>query len=228
MKTNNQINEINEKFKTLHGIDLNQVVQGSEMWLKVKLGVLSASNASKIVAKKDSETRLTYMCELIAQICTGEIEELNSKYLDWGKNNEAAARSSYEFESGFEIKEVPFVFLDESFRVGASPDGLIGNNTAVEIKCPYNATNHIKFLTDDKIKPEYLWQINFSMFVLGCDQYHFCSFHPNMKKHQLKINIVDKDEKMQATLKDAIPQFISDMDEKLNNIGVKFGDQWRM
>jgi putative phage-type endonuclease len=226
MKTPAQIQAINNKFKSYYNIDLDQVQQGSEMWLKVKLGVLSASNASKIVAKKDSETRLTYMSELVAQICTGESEELNSKYLDWGKDHEAAARSAYSFDSGFDIKELPFVFKDDSFRIGCSPDGTVNDKSGVEIKCPYNAANYVKFLCEDKIKTEYAWQVQFSMFVLDCEEYHFCQFHPNMKRKPLKINIIQKDDEKFKTLSDAVPQFISDMDKMLEKTGVKFGEQW--
>lgn len=227
MKTQAQIQQINSKFKELSGIDLDQVQQGSEMWLKTRLGVLTASNASKIVAKKDSETRLTYMCELVAQVCTGEVEEINSKYLDWGHDHEAAARSAYSFESGFEIKEIPFVFKNETFRIGASPDGTINDKIGVEIKCPYNSANYIKFLCEDKIKSEYLWQVQFSMYVLDCDEYHFCQFHPSMKRRPIKIVQILKDEEKQKTLADAVPQFIYDMDQMLLKIGVKYGDQWQ-
>lgn len=227
MKTQQQIQTINSKFKELTKIDLDQVQQGSEMWLKVRLGVLTASNASKIVAKKDSDTRLTYMSELLAQICTGEAEEINSKYMEWGKDHEAAARSAYSFESGFDIKEIPFMFKDDSFRVGCSPDGTVNDKSGVEIKCPYNAANYVKFLCEDKIKSDYLWQVQFSMYVMDCDEYHFCQFHPSMKRKPIKILMIDRDEEKQKTLADAVPQFISDMDKMLDKTGVKFNEQWR-
>lgn len=227
MKTQQQISNVNTAFLAKTGIDLNQVQQGSEMWLKVRLGVLTASNASKIVAKTDSDIRLTYMSELVAQIATGEAEEIKGAALQWGKDQENAARSSYSFESGIEIKELPFVFKDESFRVGCSPDGTISDLRGVEIKCPFNAANHVKFVCADKIKPEYQWQIQYSMWVLDCDQYDFCSFHPNMKRQQIKIVTVDKDEKMQKTISDAAPQFINDMNLMLNKIGLEYGQQWK-
>ena len=228
MKTLSEINKNLELFSSKYKIDVSNVSQGSESWFKIKLGVLSASNANKIVAKKDSETRLTYMSELIAQVCTGESEEINSKYLEWGKNNEAGARSTYEFYSGLTIEQLPFVFKDDSFRDGCSPDGIIVNNKkGVEIKCPYNASNYIKFLCEDKIKTEYQWQVQFSMRSLDCESYDFCQYHPNMKRKPIKILTVEKDEKMQATLNDSVHQFIFDMDKMLEKTGIKFGEQWK-
>jgi putative phage-type endonuclease len=156
--------------------------QGSAAWFQLKLGVVSASNASKVVAKKDSETRLTYIAELVAQVCTGIIEEINSKYLDWGNQHEDAARSHYEFETGYELTQVPFIFKDESYRVGCSPDSLIlelgkGN----EIKCPYNTVHYIKFLAEQKLKSEYVWQNQFQMWVTGAESWDAVQYDPRMK-----------------------------------------------
>ena len=230
MKTLNQIKELMSDFEKKSGIPLGDIQQGSEAWLTAKLGVLSASNASKIVAKKDSETRNTYMMELIAQVVTGSFEEINSKYMDWGRIHEGAARSSYEFENDLTVQEIAFVFKDEKFRAGVSVDGLVelsGKLIPVEYKCPYNTVNYLKFLLQDKIKPEYQWQCQFGMWVLGAELYHMAQFDPRMKVMPFKKFDVEKDETMQKTLNDAVPQFINDMDKILDNLGVKFGDQWK-
>lgn len=226
MKTMSQINRLLESFENKFNTTVLNAKQGSDEWFNLKLGVISASNASKVVAKKDSETRNTYMMELVAQICTGDQEELNSKYLEWGNQFEAAARSSYEFESGQNIIQVPFVFKDEDFREGCSPDGIINDKKGVEIKCPYNAVHYVKFLSDDKIKPEYVWQYQFTMRVMGSDEWDFVQYHPNMKTKPLKILTVKKDLEKQKQLDDSVPQFIEDMDAILKKIGIKFGDQW--
>lgn len=228
MKTIKQMNAILDSYQKKYGVAAFDIKQGSPEWLKLKLGVISASNASKVVAKKDSETRATYMAELVAQVCTADSEELNSKYLDWGKDHEDAARSSYEFSEGVVIQQVPFVYMDESHREGCSPDGIIGESKGVEIKCPYNAVHFIKFLTEDKIKPEYVWQYQYCMRVTGATEWDFVQYHPNMKKTPLKVLLVGRDDEKQKTLADAVPQFILDMDKMLEKIGVNFGDQWRV
>lgn len=221
-----QINKTLEIFAKQHGDKFMNAVQGSDVWYQIKLGVLSASNAAKIVAKKDSETRLTYMAELCAQVCTGIMEEMNSKYTDWGHMNEDAARSHYEFITGETITQVPFIFKDHSFREGCSPDGLIGETKGIEIKCPFNTVHYIKFLTEDKIKSDYIWQYQYTLRVTGLNQWDFVQFDPRMKKKPIKILTVDRDDEKQKTFDDAVPQFISDMDKMLERAGVKFGDQW--
>ncbi len=227
MKTLNQINTQLSEFEKQFGFPITDAKQGSDAWFNLKLGVLSASNASKIVAGKTTEGRNTYMSELVAQICTGDQEELNSKYLDWGNQYEAAARSCYEFSTGQNITQVPFVFKDGLYREGCSPDGIVNDKKGVEIKCPYNAVHYVKFALEDKIKPEYKWQCQFTLRVMDADEWDFTQYHPLMKASPIKTITVFRDEEMQKTLADAVPQFVSDMDKMLERLGIKFGDQWK-
>lgn len=227
MKTLKQINELLEAFESKHLIPVKDIQQGSEMWMHTKMGVLSASNANKIVAKKGSATRDTYMAELVAQVATGVFPEINSKHMEWGKDNEAGARSSYELFTGYTPKEISFVFKDETFRVGCSPDFIIEKaDKGAEIKCPWNSANYILFLTSEKLKSEWEWQAQFQMYVLDSDTWDFVQYDPRMKKNQMKIHTIERNEEKQKTLEDAIPQFISDMDKMLDKAGFQFGDQW--
>lgn len=227
MKTLNEISKRYDLFERRYGIAIADAQQGSEMWQILKLGVISASNVSKVVAKKGSETRNTYMANLVAQICTGVFEEINSKYLEWGNFHEDAARSYYEFSTGNVVKELPFVFKDDTFRTGCSPDGIVSESRGVEIKCPYNATNFIQFLVDDKIKPEYVWQYQFSLWVMNAESWDFVQYHPSMKKNPMKVLTVYQDRKKWEIFDELIPEFIHDMDQMLNKAGFVFGEQWQ-
>jgi len=227
VKTLANINENLEAFERKFGLTVRDAQQGSGRWLELKLGVISASNASKLVANKTSETRLSYMCDLISEISTGAIEEMNFKQLEWGKAHEDAARSSYEFETGHKMNQVLFVFKDDSYREGCSPDGLLEVPKGAEIKCPWDSANYVKFLVSEKIKPEWQWQNQFNMRVTGADEWDFVMYDPRMKKSPMKRITVARDEKMQATLNEAVPEFISDMDQMLKKVGIEFGDQWK-
>lgn len=226
MKTQLQIHNELTEFSNKFGLDIEDVSQGSSDWFMMKLGVISASNAYKVVAKKTTETRNTYLMELVAQVCTGDMDEIGSKYLEWGQVHEGPARSSYEFLTNNKISTIPFVYKDSEYREGCSPDGLIGNSKGLEIKCPYNAVHYVKFLVEDKIKPEYMWQAQYSMRVLGADEWDFVQYHPMMQASPIKILTLKKDAEYQKILNDCIPEFISDMDIVLKKIGIKFGEQW--
>lgn len=213
-------------FNYKYGIGLLNSEQGTEEWMLSKLGVLSASNATAIIAKTDSATRATYMAELVAQVATGIFPEINAYAMQWGKDNEDAARASYEFAAGVKMLQLSFVFKDNTFRVGCSADGLASDKKGVEIKCPFNSKNYVEFLCMDKIKPEWDKQINFSMWVMGLGMWDLVQYDPRMKSNPLHMVTVERDEKLMKTFDDAVPQFISDMDKMLAKVGVKFGEQW--
>lgn len=226
MKSLNNISEILTGFEKQYGLEIQKAQQGSEAWFKAKLGVISASNASKVVAKKDSDTRLTYMSELVAQVCTGVMEEINSKYMEWGNQHEGAARSSYEFATDSTMTQLPFVFKDSKFREGCSPDGIVSDSKGVEIKCPFNTVHYIKFLTDEKIKSEYAWQCQYTLRVMEADEWDFVQYDPRMKAKPLHVLTIGRDEEKQKAFDDLIPAFIEDMDRMLEKVGIKFGEQW--
>lgn len=228
MKTLNNLEQQIKSFQDKFGVDIIKAEQGSLAWLQTRLGVITASEVHKAVAKLGTETRNTYMCQLVSEVATGFVEEINSKYLDWGKMHESAARASYEFQNDCEIENVGFIFKDDSFREGASLDGFIkGSNKIIEIKCPYNPTNYIKFVVEDKIKAEYMWQYQFQMRVTGADVADFAQFDPRMNVTPFKAITVERDPEYQKKFDEMIPQFISDMDTMLEMVGISFGDQWR-
>lgn len=226
MSLKTEIRKGHELFLAKYGLDLIQAEQGSAEWLTAKLGVLSASNAEAILAGEKTATRQTYMAELVAQIATGQVNELSAAALTWGKENEDAARAAYEFETGETIETYSFIFKDDSFRVGISADGIFADKKGVEIKCPFASKNYVEFLTCDKIKPEWQKQCQFSMWSLGVDEWEFCQFDPRMKKNPFRRVTINKDPEMMEKFDEAVPKFIEDMNKMLDRAGFKFGDQW--
>lgn len=227
MKSLEQIQNTLKAFENRFGLLTNGAQQGSEAWLLTKLGVISASNASKVVAGEKTETRATYMAELVGQVATSVVEEINSKYMQWGHEHEGAARTSYEFAQNVEVTQLPFAFKDETFRIGCSPDGITSAGVPVEIKCPYNTTNFVQFLTAEKIKPDYVWQYQFQLWVLEADKMDFVQYDPRMRVSPLHILTVGRDEEKIKAFEDLVPKFISDMDAMLSKIGLTFGEQWK-
>lgn len=227
MKTLADIDGLLSEWERRFALPGRNVEQLSEPWFQLRLGLITASNASRAVSKKGTQTRNTFLCELIAAVCTGVVEELNFKQTDWGKQHEIAARSSYEFANDIKIIRTPFVFKDNTFRIGCSPDGFTTPTKGTEIKCPWDSTNYIKFLLGDEVKTEWAWQNEFSMWVTGAEEWDLTFFDPRMKTRPMHTITVWRDPERQAKLNDAIPELIHDMDLLLAEIGVKFGDQWK-
>lgn len=217
------------QFESVFGFNPALVQQGSHEWHVLRLGCLTASKADKIVAGKDTDGRATYMAELISAIvnCAAD-EDSGFKQTEWGKAYEDAARDSLSVALGFvEIKQVPLMYMDNSMRVAVSPDGVYGN-TIVELKCPYDGTHHIKHMAFTAVKKEWQWQRQFQLFGTGAERHIFATYDPRViLSRNLHYTETVADEKMQSTLRDAVPQFIADLDSALAKLGVEFGQHWK-
>lgn len=200
--------------------------QGSDGWATTKLGVPSASEASELLKGRDTDGYRSYLALKIAEVCTGKLKQISASSLSWGKENEAAARSAYEFERNEKIHEIPFIYGDEFMRYGCSPDGIIRDGLGLELKCPATSEVHIKSVCFDIIKKEYLLQCQFSMFVTGFDEWIFASYDPRMNKNLLYTKVIKRDEKLMLKFEDKLAEFIEDMDTALEKAGFQFGDQW--
>lgn len=232
MKSLRSIDQLLRKFEKQYGMEIRGTQQMTEPWFQLKLGVVSSSNAHRGVAKKGTATRHTYLCELVAEVCTGVIEELSFKQAEWGIQHEDAARSSYEFAAGVKFTPLTFVFKDDKFRVGCSTDGLVtvpgakSPSKPCSIKCPWDSANYIKFLTGGEVKSEWEWQNDFEMWVLEAGEIDVAQYDPRMKTKPMHIVTVPRNPERQKKLEDAIPELILDMDNMLKEIGVDFGSQW--
>ena len=200
--------------------------QGTKEWQDLKLSVISASNVPKALAKKGTETRNSYLMELVGQLATRQFDEINAKALEYGKVNEVAARAAYEFESGHKVQQVGFIYGRDR-RIGVSPDGIMPTiKKGLELKCPITAKVHADFLCNDKIKSDYMYQVQFSLYVSQYETWDFASFNPSFKSNMLKIVTIEKDPKMFERFDNELQEFINDLDVALAKISLKHGDQW--
>ncbi len=177
-------------------MNIIEVSQGSPEWLKCRLGKLTASDSQAIAtAGKGLET----LCiEKVAQRLTGKAEEgFKSPAMQNGNDLEAEARNAYELETGNIVKQVGFCELDED--VGASPDGLIGNDGLVEIKCKTD-TVFVKELLSDEIDTAHVWQMQFQLWVTDRKWCDYAVYNPNFPK-SLIIKRVERDEVAIAKIK---------------------------
>ena len=219
------------------GVNTFNVEQGTEEWLYNRSGVITASRVHDIIKSGRgrngySECRESYMHELIGQVCTGEtLSPSNFKQAEWGHMNEELARDSFEAINMCIITQCGMIYKDKSLRCGISPDGLLmSEEEGLEIKSPYTTKVHIDFLLDGKIKPEYVTQVQYSMWVSGFKKWHFCSYDNRMRggvDNRLAVKIIEPDEVIFKRLDKEIPLFIEEMDSKLLKLGFEFGDQWK-
>lgn len=173
-----------------------------------------------------------YMNELIGQVCTGLVSEsVSFKQAEWGHMNEELARDAYEARNLSIITQAGLIYKDESLRCAISPDGLDDDTSeGLEIKSPFTTQVHIDTLLNGKIKPEYIVQCQYSMWVTGWKVWNFCSYDNRMRgssENRLHVIPVERDEEMMKLFDERVPEFIERMDEALTKLGFEFGDQWK-
>ena len=157
--------------------------QGSEEWLSMRLGKITASRVKDVLTKgrgnTPSKTAEGYMVELIAEILTGESKPFfENDAMRWGTETEPQARSMYEVNNGF-VSVVEVAFVEHNEQVGISPDGLIGDDGLLEIKCP-NTTTQIKRSLSDDYSKDYKAQIQMQLWVTERKWCDFVSYDPRL------------------------------------------------
>lgn len=219
---------------SITGFNVYDLEQGSDEWLISRCGVITASRAHDIIkpgrAKGSySEARKTYMLELIAQVATGRLPEQSQfKQAAWGHENEPLAREAYEAREFACVNTCGLIYKDESMRCGISPDGIM-EDRGLEIKSPFTTQVHLETLLSGVIKPEYLTQCQYSMWATGLDRWDFCSYDFRMRgrpENRLVVIPQYRDEEVMARFDEEIPKFCAEMDEALERLGFKFGQQW--
>ena len=199
--------------------------QRSTEWFTARLGKVTASRVADVIAKTKtgySTSRDNYMAQLVCERMTStQGESYNNAAMQWGTDQEPLARAAYEAAKDVLVDEVGFVIHPTISNAGASPDGLVGNDGLIEIKCPNTAT-HIDTLLSDKVPSKYNTQMQWQMVCTGRKWCDFVSFDPRMPEGlQLFIQRVDFDEQYVKMLEAEITGFLGELETKIEKLKEK-------
>lgn len=191
------------------------VKQGSSEWIQARLGLPTASEFEELVTPKwEVKAGLgptSYLYRKLAEKIMGfAINDASSFAMEQGSIAEHEARPFYEFVYETPIQTVGFITTDDG-RIGCSPDGLIGDDNGIEIKCPQPHT-HLQYLLEGGVPKAYLAQVHGAMLVTGRPRWTFLSYS---RQFPPLIVEVKRDEKIQAVLNEALEEFLERFDAKL-------------
>lgn len=198
--------------------------QNTPEWYNARLFHFTSSELYKLMteprsaadkaAGKLSATAEGYVFDKVAEYLTNGVcldyKERFSKDIDWGNTYEEVARNVYEQRTGMTVELCGFVPYNDDF--GGSPDGLVGDDGIIEIKCPYNSSVHAAYLlmmtAEDlqRVRPEYYAQIQGNLLVTDRKWADFVSFDPRVQNDAfaLKVLRVERDEDFIAKAVDAL------------------------
>lgn len=198
------------------------IEQGTPEWFAQRLGKVTASRVADIIAKTQSgaaASRKNYLAQLVAERLTGQAaDSFKSGAMQHGTETEPMARMAYETETGLMVTEVAMIQHPKIEMAGASPDGLVGEDGLVEIKCP-NTSTHISTLMADKAPSGYMAQMQWQMACTGRAWVDFVSFDPRMPEDmQLFIKRVPRDEKLIAEYEAEVVKFLAEVQETVDKL----------
>lgn len=182
--------------------------QGSIEWLALRAGKFTGSRFADLMATTrsgPSASRANLIVTLALEILTGEPEQTyQNDAMRRGTELEPFARGAYEAHTGELVEQVAFVEHQTMPYVGVSPDGLLGSDGLIEIKCPTSQAKHLAALRDGSHATEYRWQIQGQLWVTGRQWCDAVSYDPRFPEGlQLAIRRVERDEKAIKDLQDA-------------------------
>lgn len=193
------------------------IEQGSIEWFQQRCGKATASRIADIIAKTKSgysTSRKNYAAQLVAERLTQTVEEsYTNAAMQWGKDKEPEARNAYAFlhADGLEVIEAEFVMHPSIADAGASPDGYVGSDGLVEIKCPNTAT-HIDTLLGKSVPGKYVTQIQWQMACTGRAWCDFVSYDPRLPAHlALFVRRVHRDADMIEELESEVRTFLQEV-----------------
>ena len=201
------------------------IEQRTEEWFQQRLGKVTASRISDVIAKTKtgvSTSRQNYLIQLVSERLTGKKGDsyVNQAMLD-GIEREDAARSLYMLNKDVDVTEVGFFDHPVIKNSGASPDGAVHAEIEgkyaglIEIKCPIETT-HTNTLMSKSVPSKYIPQMQWQLACTGAKWVDFVSYNPNFPEElQLFVARVDRDDAYIAELEAEVIKFLDEVDQTI-------------
>lgn len=200
------------------------MIQGSAEWLKERSGFVTASRFRHVIGKgaKDQylKAREDYLIEIVTERLTGEpVMKSHGDIGEYGKTLEGYARLAFEAETGLMVREAEFISHPTHKWVGGSPDGLIGEDIGLEIKCPASSIIHLKTILDQAMPLEHMAQVQGNMWITGRKSWYFASYDARMPEHlRLFYKLIERDDKFIESMESEILKFLDEVEAFMSKL----------
>jgi len=172
----------------------NKVEQGTDEWHQLRKGKITGTYLKAIMGTPKARQEAIY--EMIAERLTMGVESETTweNAMDRGLRLEDDAITMFEFETGKQVERTGFCEDDTNALIANSPDGLIGENEAVEVKC-LEGKKHVKAWLTNEIPDDYQWQV-VQYFVVNqkLEKLYFVNYHPDIQIHSIHIIEVTREQ----------------------------------
>lgn len=152
-------------------------------WLEKRYGKITSSNFGKLtgVGRNDkfTQTGMSYLCRVVAERL-GSWHHSSSASMEWGNTHERQALEEYQARERVTADISPFQFFQLSSDIGGTPDGIVGVDGCLEVKCPYDPAVHVSTVMSGEVPRNYRDQVDGHLLVTGREWCDFISFDPRM------------------------------------------------
>jgi len=197
-----------------------EIDQKSQEWIECRRGIPTASSFDLIVTSKGepSKQREKYLYRLAGERVSGQAAANGYKNasMERGEEMEQEARAAYEFMHDCQVVQVGICYPNEDRKYACSPDGLVGDDGILEIKCPDLAT-HVAYLLKGTLPTEYVQQVQGQLLVTGRQWCDFMSYYPGLKPLIVRVY---PDTAFQDALAKELEQFNKDLEVIAERIAV--------
>lgn len=166
-----------------------------EEWMAKRHGKITCSRFGDLMGNSRSKdeiftkTALDYLNLVVAERL-GSWHSINASSLAWGTDNEPKAIDAYRERTGLDVDASPFNFHQISDSVGGTPDGLVGDDGCIEVKCPWNPSVHVDTMLSGCVPSSYVWQVHGHLLVTNRKWCDFISFDPRVNDPRLQLCII--------------------------------------
>ena len=201
--------------------------QRSADWFSARAGSLGASQVHDALAKTTTgwaASRADVLTQLVIERLAGPQPTFSNSHMQWGVDTEPQARAAYGFLRDVDVQEVGLYRHPFITHTHASPDGMVGDDGIVEIKCPKSST-HLETLMTKTIPARYMTQMQWQMACTGREWCDFVSFDPRFPPHlQLFVQRVERDGMRIMELELMVADFLVEVDQALERLSLAVGE----
>jgi putative phage-type endonuclease len=186
-------------------------------WIAARRGLCTGSRVKELFGTKAART--TYMHQLVAERMTDVAAEFFvNDAMKHGTEQEPFAREEYEAKTGEIVSEVGFVLHPTIEFFGASPDGLIGDDGLIEIKCP-TTVKYVSWVIDNEIPKEHKPQMIAQLVCTGRKWCDFVAYDPRIKVGpKIWIKRFTPTEKEREEVEEVVSQFLQEVDDLFTKV----------
>lgn len=203
---------------------IHDCVQGSPEWVRLRLGIPTASQFHRIfqpVRRKPSSSRELYKLELLDEWVAGRRDEpFANEWTERGKHLEPEARFAYEMEHGASVQRVGFVTRDDG-QCGGSPDGLVGDDTVLEIKCP---SPQIHGGIAAGKNPGHTAQCQGLLYITERQRLHLWIYSPTGES---VLKVIERDDEFIGQMVPVLDEFCAELEAEKRHLADVYGETYQ-